>query len=197
MARGRYPKGERSRELILDTALEVVSGRGLDSAPLREIATRVGLSHGALLHHFGSRENLFTEVLRRRDAVDRLHDDADAHHDAERYPRLVRLARHNVEVPGLVQLYVGLAAEAADPAHASRPYFVQRRREIAANLVADVRRRQEAGRFDPNVDPERVADIMIAASDGLQAEWVVDPTIDLPGTLEYLWDRLAGATTVV
>ncbi|MBS1674133.1 MAG: helix-turn-helix transcriptional regulator, partial [Actinobacteria bacterium] len=68
--RGAYAKGVVKREEILAAALEIVGRLGYRNASVREIADAVGLSPAGLLHYFGTKEELFVEILRARDALD-------------------------------------------------------------------------------------------------------------------------------
>src|SRR5690606_20984100 len=65
--RGSYPKGQARKQQIVDVALAVFARSGYHSGSLREIARRVGLTPAGVMHHFASKEELFTEVLRQRD----------------------------------------------------------------------------------------------------------------------------------
>ena len=53
---------ERRRE-ILDAAVTVFGEFGFDSATLAEVAQRAGVSAGTVAHYFGSKAELFEEVL--------------------------------------------------------------------------------------------------------------------------------------
>ena len=68
---GSYSKGIARRQEILDRAIGVFRERGADGTSLRRIAGAIGVSHGALLHYFSSREELLVAVYehaeRRRD----------------------------------------------------------------------------------------------------------------------------------
>jgi len=68
--RGPYAKGVAKREEILQTALEIIARDGYSGATVKQIADAVGLSQNGLLHYFGSKDALFTEVLRQRDRAD-------------------------------------------------------------------------------------------------------------------------------
>lgn len=63
------PRRRRSaadaKRAILDAAEARVASGGPDSVRLQEIAADVGLSHPAILHHFGSREELLHAVTER------------------------------------------------------------------------------------------------------------------------------------
>ena len=63
------PRRRRSaadaKRAILDAAEARVVSRGPDSVRLQEIAGDLGVSHPAILHHFGSREDLLRAVMER------------------------------------------------------------------------------------------------------------------------------------
>jgi AcrR family transcriptional regulator len=56
---------EEARKEILDAAERRLSELGPDGIRLQQIAADVGISHPAVLHHFGSRESLIGAVVRR------------------------------------------------------------------------------------------------------------------------------------
>ncbi|HYU12681.1 MAG TPA: TetR/AcrR family transcriptional regulator [Stellaceae bacterium] len=49
---------EEARQLILDTAQQLIARAGPEGLRLQEIAAVAGISHPLILHHFGSREGL-------------------------------------------------------------------------------------------------------------------------------------------
>lgn len=59
--RGRPPKVGR-REEILDQAVEVLAGRGVEGLTLHELANGLGLSTYALTYHFGSKDGILEAV---------------------------------------------------------------------------------------------------------------------------------------
>ena len=59
--RKRYP-AEEARRRILEAARKRLSQGGPDGLRLQEIAADLGISHPAILHHFGSREGLLREL---------------------------------------------------------------------------------------------------------------------------------------
>ena len=52
---GGYARGRATREEILDVAMQLFGEVGYRTASLREVASRVGISHPGLLHHFASK----------------------------------------------------------------------------------------------------------------------------------------------
>jgi Bacterial regulatory proteins, tetR family/Tetracyclin repressor-like, C-terminal domain len=54
---------EASRAAILEAAREVFTERGYARATIREIARRAGVTHGLVMRHFGTKEQLLIEAL--------------------------------------------------------------------------------------------------------------------------------------
>ncbi len=121
--RGSYAKGIAKREEILTVALELVAQQGFRRTSIKDIADAVGLTQAGLLHYFDSKDELWVEILRRRDE----HDNAQDWNASNPAELLAAVVRHNAEVPGLVQMFVNLSAAAAtDPEHPAHEYFRQR-----------------------------------------------------------------------
>lgn len=53
-----------ARDRLLERAIEHIAQRGISDLSLRELATAIGTSHRMLIHHFGSKEELWVEVIR-------------------------------------------------------------------------------------------------------------------------------------
>jgi AcrR family transcriptional regulator len=56
---GKDPRGR-----LLNAAIDHIAARGISDLSLRELAAAIGTSHRMLIHHFGSREGLWVEVIR-------------------------------------------------------------------------------------------------------------------------------------
>jgi AcrR family transcriptional regulator len=182
--RGAYAKGIAKREEILTTALDVIAREGYSGASIRQLADAVGLSQAGLLHYFDSKEELFAAVLSKRDEVDAVAFTREV--EPAGLPEFLALVRHNAEVPGLVQLYVRMSAEATDPAHAGHAYFHARADQIRGLFEPAIRRQQELGRVPEDFDPARLARILVAVADGLQVQWLMDPTVDMSADIAAL-----------
>ena len=78
------------RERLLRKAIDHIADRGLSDLSLRELAAAIGTSHRMLIHHFGSKEGLWVEVIRAVEADQRaalpahLPDPTDDPADAQR-----------------------------------------------------------------------------------------------------------------
>lgn len=185
-ARGPYAKGIAKREQILQIALDLFAQKGYDRVSVREIARESGLSQAGLLHHFSTKEELFLEVLRRRD--DRDGDPVD-HRHTHSVEHLIGAVEHNASEPGLVRLFVSMSAESTDEASLAREFFVNRYRWLRDEVAADIRKQQLRGEAPEGLDPEAVASILIAAADGLQLQWLLEKdTVDMGVLMSTLWE---------
>lgn len=179
--RGLQPKGVARRQEILDRAIEVFRERGADGTSLRRIAEAIGVSHAALLHYFDSREQLLVavyahaETLRNSTAIPSGPPGVDTMIDA---------ATNNVDVPGLVQLYTTLLAASLEAGNdVGREFFSARFERVRDELTTSFRQQQADGDIRDDVPAEDLAALLIAASDGLQIQWLLEPSIGLSDTL--------------
>lgn len=65
----RQPKGdkrERTRAALIDAAAAVIGEKGWDRTSLEEVASRAGMSRGAIYGNFKDREELFLAVVQQR-----------------------------------------------------------------------------------------------------------------------------------
>jgi len=187
--RGPYAKGLAKREEILDVAIELYARTGYDRLSVREIAREAGLSQAGLLYHFANKEELFLEVLRRRDAATAAPDERDRSHSAE---RLRRVVRENPADPNLMRLFVSMSAEGAQTDSATRGWFTDRYARLLGRIADDVREHQERGEMRDDIDAADIASLLIAAADGLQIQWLLDPDhVDMSARFERLWGMLS------
>jgi AcrR family transcriptional regulator len=187
--RGQYAKGVAKREEILTSALDVIARNGYRRTSVKELADAVGLSQAGLLHYFSSKEQLFAEILRKRDEVDANRIPDVLHFTMDEYADFIR---HNADVPGLVQLYARLSNEATDPDHPAHAFFVERQRTIRATFATMIRAMQAEGTAPAHLDPDRTATLMVAVTDGLQTQWMLDPEVDMAEHIDYLWQLITG-----
>jgi AcrR family transcriptional regulator len=188
--RGEYAKTAEKREAILDAALEVFAESGYRSGSLREVAVRVGMSEAGLLHHFRSKSALLEAVLARRD--DRAQPLLPVEAGGAAVVRgLVDLARYNASVPGVVELYCTLSAEATSPDHPAHAYFLRRYAYTRGVLERSFRELATEGRLRGGMTPRRAAIMVIAMMDGLQVQWLLDrEVLDMADELKSLLSRV-------
>lgn len=185
-------KGEKRRRQLLDRALSVFDERGLEGTSLRALGEAIGVSHAALRHYFPSRDQLLLEVLREADQR--------ALADAERsglgaVDFLLRGADYNMRIPGLMALYNTMAATALERGNdVAREFFVGRYDLIRRSLATVFEVGQAQGTVRTDISVDQAAALAIAACDGLATQWLIDPSVDMRGTM-HLLDRLLGVSS--
>ncbi len=189
-SRGAYAKSEARKQAILDSAIAVFASRGAGRTSLRAIAQEVGVTHAALTHHFGSLEHLLVEVY--RESVRQLDRQQPNPPDASPVELMRVASQRNHGVPGLVQLYTSLVAAALEVDRPTATEFATGRyRDLRRKMAELVRVHQARGDIRPDLDPALVAALVIAASDGLQTQWLLDERVDQDGALTMLERLLA------
>lgn len=188
---GGYAKGRARRDAIIHTASAHFAEYGFQSATILDIAAACGISRAGLLHHFADKEALLVAVLEARDVEDR-----------ERFTPYARrfggvgvlratvdLAEHNRLVPGLIELFVRLSAEASAAEHPAHEYFRDRYVRIREGNARAIAAAQRAGHLRADVDATSAALRLTSIMDGLQAQWVFDRSIDLAGEVRRIIDE--------
>jgi AcrR family transcriptional regulator len=152
---------------------------------LRTIGEAIGVSHTALRHYFSSRDELLVEVYRTHEAL--MTEDLTAAGESA-VGAILESAERNRSIPGLVELYATLTTDALQDGHAVTREFVRDRfRGLRETLAARIGSGQQAGRIAADIDPLDAAALVIAASDGLQIQWLLDPdAVDVERSLSIL-----------
>ncbi|MFG2291826.1 TetR/AcrR family transcriptional regulator [Streptomyces sp. NPDC048603] len=187
--RGPYAKTAAKRQMIIDAALAAYAEAGTRGASVKDIAERVGMTDAGVLHHFGSREALLTAVLEARDTA---LEAAYGKKEALWRPDMIA---QNAETPGLSKLFLDLAAAAAEPDHPAHGFFAERYRMLRERFADAIAEGRPPGGVPPTADPDAAwaARVLIAAVDGLQLQWLLDPSIDLTEDTVRLRDLLMDA----
>ena len=97
-------------------------------------------------------------------------------------------------MPGLVRLYVEFSAEASIPEHPAHAFFLQRYDWVREQLAGVIERAQGAGEMGPDVDIPLAVDLVLAAADGLQLQWLNDHGLDMVERLRRLWSGLVASS---
>jgi AcrR family transcriptional regulator len=176
-----YAKGRARRDAIIRTASQHFAERGFVSATILEIAAACGISRAGLLHYFPDKEALLAAVLEQRDDEDRRRFEPyiEAAGALGVLRGMVDLAEHNRVVPGLIELFVRLSAEASAPDHPAREYFNLRYRRIRRGTERALTGAIRSGDVRADLDAATASVRLTALMDGLQAQWLLDPTIDM------------------
>lgn len=143
MARPKNADGQRTRQAILDAALELFADKGYFGTSLRDVAAAVGVRESALYNYFKSKEALFDALI--------------AAHEHTRTQRLASLAGDGPIVDGralLERLALSSIESFLDP----------REQMLFRLLMSDGIRLARTGRFNLHErlgsGPERMQELM-------------------------------------
>ncbi|MGP7960414.1 TetR/AcrR family transcriptional regulator [Sanguibacter sp. A247] len=200
MAAVRQRRGMRAgtverRERILDAAFEIFGSKGYSNGSLAEIAEQVDMTHAGVLHHFGSKEALLIEVLRRRDE----HDVATL--EGKHMPGGVNLFRHlvrtafvNAHRAGIVQAFAVLSAESVTDGNPGRTYFTGRFRSLRDDVSHAFDEMCAELGVPPSADVASASAAIVAVMDGLQVQWLLDPDrLDLGQSSAYAIEAIVAS----
>ncbi|HSN11586.1 MAG TPA: TetR family transcriptional regulator C-terminal domain-containing protein, partial [Propionibacteriaceae bacterium] len=101
----------------------------------------------------------------------------------------------NQERPGTVRLFTTLSAEATDPEHPAHEHFVDRYEAVRRHTTERLAHEQSEGRIPSTVDSAVAARLMMAVMDGLQIQWLLDPSLDMDRAYNDFVDRYFGAVS--
>lgn len=169
-------KSNQRREQILIKAMEMFGQVGYRGASLRDIATRVGMTHPGLLYHFQSKAELLEAVLARWDQRDlayyKILESSDPMKQIE---GLLANIAANINTRGMVELFVTLAGEATDPSHPAHDYFWQRYCGWLARTEQVIWALKAEEKLSKEVNPAILAREFVALMEGLQMQWLYFP----------------------
>jgi AcrR family transcriptional regulator len=160
---GRRARGRRTRESILDAAVDLASVEGLEGLTIGRLATALGMSKSGLFAHFGSKEELQLATIEAASHIYLREVIAPAREAEPGLPRLVALMDHWLDYLQREVFKGGCFFDAVRNEFDSRQPSPVRDAIWAdfrtwKTLVANrVRSAQAAGHLDPEADPEQVA----------------------------------------
>jgi AcrR family transcriptional regulator len=198
MSTSGRPHGDARKERILDVGLKTFAENGFRGASIAEIAERCGLSQPGLLHHFPTKAALLAAVLDHRDRLDaeRLGIGEELR-GAAALERLATLVEYNSKLPGLVRLFTVVTGEAVTEGHPAHDWAVRRYRALEGYLVSALEAGVADGALAPGIDTAAIARQVFAMMDGLQLQWLLEPTgVDMPGLFRGYIDQVIARITV-
>ena len=181
--RGPYSKTKGRRESIAAATLDLVIEKGHRLVTLAVVAQTVGLTEAQVMYHFPSREHLLVGALEEADLESlRVHlPDGKATIDAlaDPLPAIAAVVTESATRSHVLRLYFTLCGEASDPEHPAHTYVNHHRSAAREHYAELLRLLQAHGWAHPDVDPQQFARQFLALWEGLQAQWLIEPSFDL------------------
>lgn len=192
--RGR-PRGQDSavvREAALRAAIDLIAEHGFAGTTMAQVADGAGISPSGLAHHFPSKTALLGAVLDYRDAMDSPELEVAGGEPWGSFDELAAIARINMERRPLVQLYTSMIGEAFAPGHPAHGWMRRHYETVVENLRDQLHEDQQRGYVSESAPCTRIARATVALMDGLQVQWLLDPSIDMGTVMEDHVDDLKG-----
>lgn len=172
-------RGVERRRAMVDAAIELFGQQGYAGTGVAAIAARAGVTPSAVIHHFGSKENLLRAVLDEFDA--RAAARVSGHLDGGKGGLIAALladAEHTAQHAGLATLHIVLQAEhLAALGSEVRERFLTRSRALRSACAALL--------------GEEAAVELAAFLEGAVTLWLLDPErVDLPALYARYLSRL-------
>lgn len=180
-------KGEDRRQRILAVAQRLLTSNGWRNTTLGQIAGEAGISSAGLLHHFESKEHLLHAVIEARDAYDRSHQDTSR----DLLEQLENVAERFRQGPNTVGTFVVLHVENLNPEAPLHGNLLGRYRSAIDLIAEGIRRGQRAGRYRTDLDPAVKATEIVAFLYGMEASWLLDPSIPVTEVFKEYTQSLA------
>ncbi|WP_159451319.1 TetR/AcrR family transcriptional regulator [Demequina sp. NBRC 110054] len=174
------PEVRRAR--ILDTAMQILDSDGHRGLTLRAVARACDMTAPGLMHHFPTLDHLLVAVVERRDQRDEV--EGEARLAGRITPRAIfdEMIEGILARPEAARLFAAVQADAIDPAHPGHAWFVHRYAREAEHFTA---------LFGDRIpDAGGLARRCMAAIDGLQLQFLADPSFDLRGQWAAMADAL-------
>ncbi len=183
--RGDQQMTEARRQSILVSAFNVFAKSGFRGSSVKQVAELEGISEAGVLHHFKTKGQLLISVLEYRDRVTQFDQPGEQATGKIFIEGWLNLISQNMQNKGIVELFCILSAEATAEDHPAHQYFQDRYkfvRDLTGQYFAILK---TEGKLRDGLDPAVAASALIAAADGYQVQWLLDPT----------WNMLEGHKT--
>lgn len=180
MARKTKEEAEKTRALILETALRVFHEKGYSGSTLVDIAKEINLTKGAIYHHFKSKNDLFLELARTME--ERIEAGLSSI-----YPKpgdlvqlkdfAVKIVQFIVDDPQLNRYYslVYYRMEWHDELLQVKEFFTEQDESLNMYLIEILREMQKRGTIRQELSVQSVAAVYQAMLDGFIARVLMSP----------------------
>ena len=195
----RSAAARQTREKLVASAMELFAEQGLSKPSLDAICERAGFTRGAFYVHFATRDDLIVAVVEEvmGGFIDAIIATGELGADL---PTIVRAFTSAVEsgvfpFPGHVRPHQIL--EACARTDKLRDAYVEKIDEARRRLSDTVLRGQAAGTIRSDVDPNAVAQLLLATVLGVEVATDLSVPYDARAVGELLLSLVGGGTTSV
>lgn len=190
---GNAARRASSRDRVIAAAIGLIAEQGFSDTSVEEIAAAAGVAKGTVFYNFGSKEQLFVEVLReglQRLAV-RFVDAAAGRHGLDAVAAVVRTELEAIHAaPAMAQV---LVAELFRPGRPWQPALRGLREEAVAPLRAVLVDGRDRGDLDADLDVDAAAGALLGSVLVIGLDWLAfSPHRDVDAVHAQVMRMLAG-----
>jgi AcrR family transcriptional regulator len=194
-SRGPYANAPFQREKILRGALEYFGQKGYWGSSVRDIADHVGMSQASMRHYFGTKIELLTAVLEERDFVSTEVAGRAEVVTGSHLGGIIQIVADNAQQPNIARLFTILSAEATSEDHPAHEFFRARYERVAGEVKDMLQGAIDHGEIRSDVDVDQAARVVLATMAGLQLQWLLDPSVNMPDLFRDQITRYLGWTS--
>lgn len=168
--KSRLEEAQRTRDALVDAAMELFVEEGLTKPSLDAICARAGFTRGAFYVHFATRDDLIAAVVEKAMGgfIDAMITTGEAGADLATIVRAFAAAVRAGGFPFAGQVRGHQIMEACLRSPMLRAKYLKLLQRARDRLSDTVRRGQEAGTIRPDVDSSAVAQLLLALVLGVQ-----------------------------
>lgn len=171
------------RQQILDAAIACFARNGFHQTTMEEIGDEAGLSPGVAYRYFDSKNDIIVATV--QGSVDRsvdFYEEAAEEEDIlSVLERMIDDSYQRFERPGRDVYYkvrIQLYAETLQNSEVAKRAG-KLRADAQERLAAIIRKGQESGQINPDLDIQAVAGTIMANYDGFILHWLANPEVDI------------------
>lgn len=177
----RSRKGAQTRARLLEASKEIFEEDGFLEARISDIAERAGLSHGSFYHYFDSKEEIFREVA---EAVEEELSAPlgsvilDSTSPATPQERIREAIRRHLESYRREAAIMGVIEEVSRYDEHVGAVRMERHQRYQQQVANSIRRLQQHGLADPDLDPKVTAAVLGAMTSRFPEAWLVQGSVN-------------------
>jgi len=181
-----YARGRDRKAELLKAAARSFAHYGYQGTSVAAIAAEADMTDAGVLHHFGSKGDLYRAVMESRVAANDIEGMLDTESDLEALVEsMVAYVQHLADQPALLRFRAVVSGEALVDGNPAREILRAEHERALPRLVEKVVAAQQAGIADPTIDPHQAVLELMSLNEGLRHLIVAhEGTFDYPAVFE-------------
>ncbi len=164
---------------MIRAAIRLIARQGYSQTTLARVGIEAGYSSGLVSHHFGSKEGLLRELVRRiavRFYQDQLRPATDVQSGLAALDAMIDTYLDELQLrPERMRAIYVLMGEALGPLSEINEIFVELNRDLRAVVADLIERGQRAGEIRSDIGVDTEAATYVALLRGIANQWMAEP----------------------